>query len=126
MAYESNMNLATIPGTTGISQYRGVIVNSAGRTVYPSAIGQSAPIGVTQNASTATDAAVTVALPGSITKLEFAGSTLSAGDRFSFNTAGRGCASTGFSAAGWILSGSSGSTGRILTVLLQPGQLSST
>ncbi len=125
MAHESNMNLYTLPASGALSQYRGVTVDANGRAASPSA-GTPVLVGVTQNASTAIDSAVTIALPGSITKLEFAGSTMSVGERFTINTAGRGQASTGAAVAGIILAGSSGTTGRINTVLLSYSLISTT
>ena len=53
MAYESNLQLTTLPGTTGLSQFQAVIVNSAGRAAKPASTAGIAVVGVTQNASTA-------------------------------------------------------------------------
>lgn len=121
MAYESNLILTTLPGTTGISQYQAVIVNSAGRAAKPSSTAGIAVLGVAQVASTATDNAVTIALPGSVTKILAASSTLAAGDQFQCSSAGRAEPLTaGAYSMGYVVSGSSGGADRVITVALSP------
>lgn len=119
MAYESNLNLATLPGTTGLVQYQAVIVNSAGRAAKPGSTAGIAVVGVTQVSSSANDVPVTVALTGSITKIKAAASTLSAGDQFQCSSAGRAEPLTaGAYSCGYVVSGSSGGADRVLTVAL--------
>lgn len=112
----------SLPATTGLSQFRGVIVNASGKAAYPAASGDPI-VGVVSGGgttgSTKSSWAVDVYTVGMVATCEAAGSTLAAGAAVQFDTSGRATALTaGGYRAGVILYGSSGSTDRRVSVLL--------
>lgn len=120
MAYEIPDLLVTLPASTGVlnTQYRFVVVNSAGNAAFP-AVG-TAIFGVLQNKPTVSGDACTIMVSG-ISKVEAPGSTVAMGDTVSASSVGRAIAlGAGHYAVGQVISGSSGSTGRYLTVNLSP------
>lgn len=119
MAYEIPGQLITVPASTDLSasQYRFVTVNGSGQAALP-ANGASIA-GVLQNKPTVGGQAATIMING-VSKVKAAGSTVAAGDIVSASSVGFAVAlSAGDYAVGRVLAGSSGSTGRVLTVLLQ-------
>ena len=103
------------------AQYRYVVASSTKDfgVKLPSTANNQRPVGILQN-DPISGGEATVQIDG-ISKLAFKGSTLSRGDFFTMTTGGLGTApSTEFGVLGQIISGTSGTTGRILTVQMQP------
>ena len=126
MAYSVDGQFVTLPfGATGVrGPHRAVALNTSGQLIYPSAAGKAAVgVLVTSGTTGSTDETIrvgTVKFSGAA-KVEASGSTLSAGDLFSWTSRGQARAlGTGHVCAGYVIGGSSGSTGRILSVLLLP------
>jgi hypothetical protein len=125
MAYEHNDFTQTFEPSTGLRQYRAVTMSAAQKVGYPTVGGTIIGILVDQGTTgvSATNAArrrVAVCM-GGVAKIEAAGSTLAAGDLWSASSVGHARAvAAGHYACGYVISGSSGSTNRILTVSIQP------
>lgn len=119
MAHEIPDLVVTLEASTDLSarQFHAVVINSAGMAALP-AVG--VPIyGVLQNKPIEGEAG-TVMVSG-ITKMFAAGSTLAVGDLVAASSRGRAIpAGAGNYAIGQVVFGSSGSTGRILSVALLP------
>lgn len=111
----------SVPATTGIKSKRFVTLNStSGKLRYP-ANGATA-IGVTfADSSTGSTYDVSLAVQAyGIAEVEAAGSTLAAGALVAASSVGRAVVwSTGKMGVGQIIYGTSGSTGRIVSVLLK-------
>lgn len=126
MAYQVDGQHVTLPfGATGVrGPHRAVALNASGELIYPSAAGKAA-IGVLVTSGTTgstdhTGKVGTVKFAG-VAKVEAPASTLSAGDLFSWTSRGQARAiTTAHACAGYVVGGSSGSTGRILSVVLLP------
>ena len=119
MAWENHDAIITVPATTGLAAFRFVKIDSAGKAAYPAA--GIAPIGVSLVSTTGStrDVAIPVQIVG-VAKVSAPGSTVAKGDIVSASSVGRARAlSAGDYAVGYVVDGSSGSTGRILSVLLQ-------
>lgn len=118
MAYEIPGQLITLAASTDMSgyQYRFVTVGSDGRAALA---GNGLTVaGVLQNKPTE-DQAATIMING-VSKVKAAGSTVAAGDLISASSVGLAAAlGAGDYAVGRVLLGSSGSTGRVFSVLLQ-------
>lgn len=123
MAYEIPGQTVTIPASADLSasQYCFVTIDSAGEAALPVS-STVPPFGVLQNKPTVQGQAASVMING-LSKVVAAGSTVSVGDLISASSLGRAIAASGF-VAGRVVSGSSGSTGRVLTVNIE--QLGST
>jgi hypothetical protein len=124
VAVEHHLVTTTLlTGSTGICQYRFVAVNASGQAVYPTSTGALNAVAVTvstASSKTTEDArAVTVALQGSVVKVQSAASTLSVGDIVSATTDGRAlvAGTTNYRALGTVIAGSSGAA-RFVTVAL--------
>lgn len=120
MAYEIPGQLITLPASTGVlnKPFIFVTVNSSGQAALPAAGASVA--GVTQMAATVVNQAVTVMVSG-VSKVIAPGSTVALGDVVAASSVGRAVAlSGGAYAVGRVIEGTSGSTGRYLTVLLSP------
>lgn len=118
MAYEIPGHAFTLEASTDLSafQYRFVTVDTDGNAALA---GDGAPvIGVLQNKPTEGQAA---SIHGTgISKVKAAGSTVAKGDLVASSSVGYAVAlGAGDYAVGRVIEGSSGSTGRVLTVLLQ-------
>ncbi len=131
MAYdESAVIVSKIAGTTLSSGdlYKGAVLNSSGHVVSSEDAGTTSivlPFGTIYSWTSTTSAAgsqtIAVAVDG-IVKLRMAASTLAAGDAVAFSTAGLGIAPTSDARQfGIIATGSSGTTGRIASVLVAHG-----
>lgn len=126
MAYQNDgPNVSLNYGATGLKQYIAVSVDASGRIVKP-ALG--APVlGILQSSGTtgltsaqATARAGVVQVYG-VSKLYAAGSTMDAGDKWATSSKGWAVPTTaGAYTCGFVIGGSSGSTGRYLTVSIQP------
>jgi hypothetical protein len=121
MAYEipDQGQLYTLPASTGLigKQFRFVVVNGSGQAELP-AVGV-AVAGVLQNTPEVANDACTV-LGAGISIVEAAGSTVAVGDLVSASSIGRAKAvGAGEYAVGRVVFGSSGSTGRYLSVRLE-------
>lgn len=124
MAFENlnGMTPFSVDATTGLLQYQAVAIGANG-AVAPTdgaAIG-----GVIRSsgttASTSTGGVVALYVNGMVAKVLAAGSTMAVGDQCSVSTAGRVTAlAAGDYAIGHVVGGSSGSTDRVLSVLLAP------
>lgn len=115
MAYEIPGKMVTVPASTDMTglQYRFVTIGTDGRAALP-AVGDPV-FGVLQN-KPLEDQAASVMIDG-ISKVVAAGSTVSAGQIVSASSVGLAITQpTGGYAVGRVVSGSSGSTGRVLTV----------
>jgi hypothetical protein len=107
--------------------YKGVVINSSGHVVVPDTTGNILAAGVlygrTGTTSGAGSEVVPVATAG-VVKVRMAASTLSAGDVIGFSTAGLGIApTTDAYVFGEIVYGSSGTTGRVVSVQVIRGPL---
>lgn len=106
--------------------YKGIVVDSSGHAVLTNTTDVSNLVVGTLYSVTATTAgagveAVTIGY-GPVVKVNMAGSTRAAGQTIGFSTAGLGIApTTDADAWGVILSGSSGSAGRIASVVRTAG-----
>ena len=125
MAWEATGPYITLPQTTGLRRGRFVAVNTAGKLVYP-ALGDFKVIGVlvsegTTGSATTPKRGGTVQIQG-VAKVEAAGGTLARGAVVQSSSVGRAKASTaGAFAVGTCVAGTSGSTNRMLSVLLNFG-----
>lgn len=117
MAYEIPGFSFTVPASTGVvgTQFRFVDLNASGQAVFTA----GSAIGVMTNKPDAENVAATIVNDG-IVKVEAAGSTVGEGELVTSDSSGRvsGTAGTTANALGTCVDGSSGSTGRILSVLL--------
>jgi hypothetical protein len=129
MAYDGATNKAAFVAGTTFSTgdlYKGVVINSSGHVVVPATTDVSGLVIGTLYSNTATTGgagveAVTVGL-GPIIKVNMAASTLAAGGSVGFSTDGLGIApTTDATIWGVIAQGSSGSAGRIATVVRTNG-----
>ena len=126
MAYAIPGQMITLPASTTVLsttavdyQFRCVTVNASGQATFASVLGQSI-VGVMQNKPTVSGEACSIMING-VTKVQAAGSTVSAGQLVASSTLGMVQATTSsVYVIGRILSGSSGSTGRILTMAIEP------
>lgn len=120
MAHEIPDLVVTLEASTDLSarQFHAVVVNSAGMAALPGAAGL--PIyGVLQNKPIEGEAGTV--MNSGITKMFAAGSTLAVGDLVAASSIGRAIVpGAGAYAIGRVVFGSSGSTGRILSVALMP------
>ena len=122
MAYENLAGSAavTMDATTGLAQYRFVVAGASG-AAYPTTGAPVAGVLVSSGttASTASGQYCAVQTMG-IAKVEAAGTTMSAGDPVVTDSSGRAAvAGAGDYRIGTVIDGSSGSTGRVLSVQLQ-------
>jgi hypothetical protein len=119
MAYEIPGHSITLEASTDLSAYQYRFVVSNGDNTCTLAGNGVAVTGVLQNKPKAGQAA-SIVVDG-VSKVKAHGSTVSAGDVIASSTVGMVSAlGAGDYAVGRVLHGSSGSTGRVLTVLLQP------
>lgn len=124
MAWDSEtikVNMIAGATFTTADLYKGVFVNSSGHAVVTQASTNTLAVGTLYSVTATTNGngveAVAVGW-GPVVKLRMAGSTAAAGNTVSVSTAGRGIApSTDTHLFGYIISGSSGTTGRVVTVL---------
>lgn len=118
MAYEIPGFSFTVPASTSVNgtQFRFVSIDANGEAVFAAGAGS---IGVMTNKPDGSGIAATIVRDG-IVKVEAAGSTVAVGDLVTSSTIGRAVAGTSTNALGRVVKGSSGSTGRILSVLLGP------
>lgn len=132
MAFSEKAELVSVvAGTTfsSTSLYKFVVINASGHVVDPNTTGNVFPFGVlygrTNSTSAAGNEAVPVAYAG-VVKVKAAASTLSHGQFIGASTAGFAIApTTDAYTFGTILKGSSGAAGRIISVLVTRGPLSS-
>ena len=129
MAYDgASDKFSLVAGTTFSTGdlYKGIVVNSSGHAVVPATTDVSNRVvgtlySVTPTTGGAGVESVTIGY-GPLVKAYAAGSTLAAGDLVGWSTAGAAIApTTDADAWGVIVSGSSGSTGRIVTVVRTAG-----
>ena len=126
MAYEMIEDTITVPASTGLTRYRFVTLSTAAATqgwaVKPTLGGPilGTVFSVTTTGSTRDPQYIPIQTCG-IAKVEAVGGTLAAGDLVQATSIGRAKATTGGSyVVGRVISGSSGSTGRILSIQLTP------
>jgi hypothetical protein len=119
MAYDNPDEFITLPATTGLVQYQFVTVNSAGKAARPAAGARVLGVLVSSGTNGSTeDRYATIQLTG-VSKAIAKGSTLGVGDTVSASSIGYAKPSTsGGYVIGLVLEGSSGSTGRIISVSL--------
>jgi hypothetical protein len=119
MAWDAADEFITLPATTGLRQFQFVTVNSAGKAANPTAGGRVLGVLVSSGTNNSTeDVAATVQILG-IAKVLAKGSTLGVGDTVSASSIGYAKPSTsGGYVIGLQVDGSSGSTGRIVSVSL--------
>lgn len=119
MAFSDSQPTVSIPASaayTSADLYKLVSLTTGGVAIGPTTA--SGAVGTLLSESTAAGAAVTVGLLSGIGKLRLAGSTLAAGGAVAGSSDGYGIApSTDQAQLGTIVAGSSGSTGRIVSVL---------
>jgi len=101
--------------------YRGVVLNGSGEVIVPGSTNVPNPFGVlysvTETTAGATVEALSIAV-GGIVKLEMAGSTEAVGSVVGFSSIGLGIlgGTTDTATFGQVVSGTSGTTGRIFSV----------
>lgn len=119
MAYEIPGQMVTLEASTDLSayQYRFVTIDANGKAALA---GDGVPVyGVLQNKPSGGQAA-SVMING-LTKIITDASTMSAGDLVASSSVGMAAApGAGEYTVGRVVYGSSGSTGRVLTVALEP------
>jgi len=126
---ESAVIVSRVAATTfsSTSLYKFVVLDGNGNVIAPNTTGNVLPFGVLYGRTTTTSTgaqAVPVAI-GGIAKVQMAASTAAAGNFVGSDTGGLGIApTTDAYTAGQIVSGSSGSAGRIVSVNLFTGPLS--
>ncbi len=131
MAYsESPTVISMVAGATFSTAdlYKFVVVNTSGMVVLPNTTGNVYPIGtlygVTSTTSSTGVQAVPVATAG-VVKVQMAASTAADGNFVGSSTAGLGIApTTDAYTFGIIVNGSSGAAGRVHSVLVARGPLS--
>ena len=123
MAYEIPGRTITLAASTDLSaaQFHFVGVGSDGRAALSiNSTSETSVLGILQNKPTE-DQAASIMIDG-VSKVIAAGSTLAAGDLVGNTTAGRaGVRTAGDRIRGQVLYGSSGSTGRVLTMVIRDG-----
>lgn len=112
----------TLPCSTGITRHRLVTMNTSGLVAYPAAGALATMVTVSKGSTGSTaDGQFVSVMPlsrAARVNVEAAGSTLSAGDLIATSSRGRVVAASSNSwMLGQIIGGSSGSTGRVLSVL---------
>lgn len=119
MAYEIPGQMVTAPaGSTTLVQFTFVTLDASGQAVV--ATNGASVYGVLQNKPTLAGQAASIMLDG-ISKVLAHGSTVASGDLISASTVGYAAAlSAGDYAVGRVVAGSSGSTGRVLSVQITP------
>lgn len=131
MAITESADIVSVTAATtfaGTDLYKFVVLEAGtGNAILPNTTGNVLPFGVLYGVTrtTSTDAeAVPVAISG-IVKLQLAASTQAAGDFVGSSTLGLGIvATTDAYVAAQIVSGSSGSAGRVVSAKLLSGPLS--
>ena len=130
MAYSDSAKIVSlVAGTTfaDTDLYKFVDLDTDGKVILSITTDNALPIGVlySRTATTSTDAeSVNVAISG-VVKVRMEGSTRSVGDWVSCSSAGMGMiASTNCYVVGKIVAGSSVTTGRVVTMRLMHGPLS--
>jgi hypothetical protein len=123
MAYDNCIKFDLIAGATFSTNdlYKGVTVNSSGHAVVDTGSTATLPVGTLYSVTATTNGngveAVSIGW-GPIVKMRLAGSTASVGNTIALSTAGLGIApTTDAHLFGFIVSGSSGTTGRIVSVV---------
>ena len=119
MAWEVTGPTMTIAQTTGLRRGRFVTVNTAGKLVYPAA--GASVVGVlisegTTNSTVAPKRGGTVQIQG-VAKVEAVGGTLARGAVVSASSQGKAKAQSG-RGTGFCVAGTSGSTNRMLSILI--------
>lgn len=116
MAYEIPGFSFTVPASTTVNgtQFRFVSIDANGEAVFTAGAGA---IGVMTNKPDGDGIAATIVNNG-IVKVQAAGSTVAAGDLVTADANGRAVLGTSTNALGRVIAGSSGSTDRVLSVLL--------
>lgn len=119
MAYEIPGQMVTLQASTDLSdyQYRFVTVDSNGKAALAA---NGAPVfGVLQN-KPSDDQAASIMING-LSKVVAHGSTVAVGDLVTSSSVGMAAAAAaGEYTVGRVVLGSSGSTGRVLTIALEP------
>lgn len=128
-AYSESADIVSVVAATTFAAsdlYKFVVIDGNGNCILPNTTGNVLPFGVLYGRTTTTSTgaqAVPVAISG-IVKVQMAASTEAAGGFIGSSTVGLGIApSSDAYVAGQIVSGSSGSAGRIHTVKLLSGPL---
>lgn len=125
MAIQKPGQMITVPASTQVLsttsvnwQFRFVALDANGEAIAPA--GSTAPIfGVLQNKPDRDTAAATIMIDG-VSKVQAAGSTVGTGDAIAASTAGMVVAwASGDYRVGQVIEGTSGTTGRLLSVVLQ-------
>lgn len=122
MAWDTTTGFFTLPASTKLTQFRFVDVNTSGKLAFPTlgrpVVGVLVSSGTT--ASTNQSQVGTVQAYG-VVRVSAPASTLAKGDWVAASSIGQAVATTaGANAVGKCIDGSSGSAGRILSVLLLP------
>lgn len=119
MAYEIPGFSWTLPASTGIlnTQFRFVTINASGQAAFPAA--GAHVVGVMTSKPKTSGEATTVVSDGIVKVQAAAASTITTGDLVAASSAGRVILGTSNNVVvGRVVSGSSGSASRILSVLL--------
>jgi hypothetical protein len=121
MAIEIPGQVVTVPASADLSalQFRFMTLDTAGKAAKP--VGSTGPIyGVLQNKPNADGVAASIMVSG-ISKMRPTASTLGIGDLVASSTAGEPIpVAAGDFTVGRVVRGSSGSTGRIISVQIEP------
>ena len=123
MAYDNTIKFDMIAGATFSTAdlYKGVLVDSSGHAVVTQASTNVLAVGTLYSVTATTAGAGVEAVSvgwGPIVKVRLAASTAAAGNTVGFSTDALGVApSTDIHLFGYIVSGSSGTTGRVVSVV---------
>ena len=120
MAYDNASEFITLPATTGLVQYQLVNINSAGKIATPALGARVIGVLVSSGTNGSTDDTRygTVQING-VSKVLAASSTATAGETLSASAIGYAKNTTGSAAiAGVQVEGTSGASGRVISILL--------
>lgn len=119
MAYDNASEFITLPATTGLVQYQLVNINSAGKIATPTLGARVVGVLVSSGTNGSTeDRYGTVQING-VSKVLAAATTATAGETLSASAIGYAKATTGTAAiAGVQVEGTSGASGRVISILL--------
>jgi len=120
MAYETLGERITLPSTSDLAVGRMVAVNGTGYAAYTGSAGGKV-IGVVVDATTGTQGRVNVIQTSGVARITVPGSSLAAGDWVAASSVGKPIVASGQNfIIGQVIAGSSGSTGRVLSMQISP------
>lgn len=120
MAFETHGERVTLNSTSDLSVGRLVAVNATGYAAYTGSAGGKV-IGVVTDATTGASGRVNVVQTSGVARITVPGSSLAVGDWVAASSVGKPIAASGQNfIIGQVIAGSSGSTGRVLSMQISP------